>query len=328
MSLAHNPYNFFSLSCQNFDKTTLEVFRFQAEHCEVYKQYLNLIHCQPEEINKIEAIPFLPIQLFKSHKIVSFEGKEELLFESSATTSQIPSKHYIKEEALYKEALRQSFAYAFGPIEAYCILALLPHYLDRNNSSLVYMVKTLMHDSQHPSNGFYLNNQVNLIKQIKKLEEKNQKTLLIGVSFALLDLAEIFHMPLHHVQLIETGGMKGRKQELSREVLHTKLKTAFGLPAIFSEYGMAELLSQSYYTLQQVFQPPPWKKVLVRDVYDPFASSLRGKGALNIIDLANYYSCSFIATEDIGEVNADGSFNVLGRLDQSEIRGCNLLLNT
>lgn len=326
MSIIQNPYDIFSLKRQDFLKTALEVFRFQAMHNHIYKQYLAQLRCDINAVRDLKDIPFLPIQFFKSHRVASFTEKEALLFESSSTTSQIPAKHYIKDKEMYKQAIFGGFEQAFGSAEGYCILALLPHYLERPNSSLVYMVQCLMDASGHVHNGFYLNNITQLKSVIIELEKIKQPTLLFGVTFALLDLADDFKLDLKYVQLIETGGMKGRKEEMSRKQVHQYLQDSFGSKLVYSEYGMAELLSQSYYTAAQKFIAPPWKKVLIRDVYDPFCLKEIGRGALNVIDLANIYSCSFVATDDIGELFEDGTFLVNGRLDQSEIRGCNLLL--
>ncbi len=326
MSIIHNPYDIFSLKRQDFLKSALEIFRFQAEHNIIYKKYITQLKRDVSAIDCLEDIPFLPIQFFKTHRVASFEGKEALLFESSSTTSQVPAKHYIKDVALYDQAILAGFKNAFGLVTDYCILGLLPHYLERQNSSLVYMAKLLMDQSGHERNGFYLNNVDELKEQIIQLEKEQQPTLLFGVTFALLDLADEFKHALEYVQLIETGGMKGRKEEMSRAQVHQYLKASFGNKLVFSEYGMAELLSQSYFTSEQKFITPPWKKILIRDIYDPFDLKYEGRGALNVIDLANINSCSFIATDDIGELSQDGSFLVNGRLDQSEIRGCNLLL--
>lgn len=326
MSIITSPYQIFTLERQDFLKAALEVFRYQAQHCAIYKNYIDALGVQVESIDKLEEIPFLPIQFFKTHKVVSKKQEDYLLFESSATTGQVTAKHYVADEVLYKKSMQASFERAFGPTEELVILALLPHYLERKNSSLVYMVNYLMELSGHEENDFFLDKEEELYQLLLRLEEQKKPTVLFGVTFALLDFAQKYSLNLEHVQIIETGGMKGRKKELARATVHELLQKAFGPQAIYSEYGMAELLSQSYYLADQKFNPPAWKQVLVRDLYDPLSTSINGKGALNIIDLANMHSCSFLATQDIGTVYHDGRFDVLGRMDASEIRGCNLLL--
>lgn len=327
MSIISSPYQIFSLESKDFLKATLEVFQYQAEHCSIYRDYLKVLGKEPETVQSVEEIPFLPIQFFKTHKVVSKQQEDYLLFESSATTSQVPSKHYVADKNLYDLSLQSSFETAFGITKDKVILGLLPHYLERKNSSLVYMVNYLINKSGHQESGFYLDKETDLFELLLKLEEEKQETILFGVTFALLDFAKKFSSPLKYTQIVETGGMKGRREELTREAVHLELQDSFGSKPIYSEYGMAELLSQSYYMSDKKFVPPSWKKALVRDFYDPYDVKPIGKGALNIIDLANVYSCSFIATDDMGEVFADGKFNILGRLDASEIRGCNLLLN-
>ena len=302
------------------------MFRFQAQHCDIYGAYIKTLGRDVDSVQQLEDIPFLPIQFFKTHKVISKAQDDYLLFESSATTSQIPAKHYVADEVLYKQSILSSFEHALGGVKDKVIVALLPHYLERANSSLVYMVDYLIKESGQTDNGFYLDKEADLFQLILKLEAQKQETILFGVTFALLEFAKKFSANLQHTQIIETGGMKGRGAEQTREAVHAVLNHSFGAKPIYSEYGMAELLSQSYYTGQKKFVPPTWKKVLVRDAYDPFDISKSGKGALNIIDLANIYSCTFIATDDLGDVHQDGSFDVLGRLDSSEIRGCNLLL--
>lgn len=306
----------------------LAVFRFQAVNCEIYKDYLAVRNINPMEIETLEDIPFLPIQFFKTHRVVSRIQNEYLLFESSATTSQVPSKHFVADADLYNHSLLQSFETAMGSVKDVVILGLLPHYLERENSSLVYMVDFLMKESGRAENGFYLDKEQDLYELLLSLEKRQQPTILFGVTFALLDFAKKFSADLKYTKIIETGGMKGRGKELTRDAVHDLLKRSLGDTHIYSEYGMAELLSQSYYMHDKLFAPPSWKKALVRDLYDPYHIQLRGKGALNIIDLANIYSCSFIATDDLGEVEENGHFSVLGRLDASEIRGCNLLLES
>lgn len=326
MSIPDSPYHIFALERQDFLKTALAVFRYQAEHCAIYKQYIALLKIDLNHVERLEEIPFLPIQFFKTHKIVSKKQEKYLLFESSATTGQTTAKHYVADEDLYKKSMLASFEAALGPVKDLVILGLLPHYLERQNSSLVYMVAHLMKCSGRQENGFFLDKEQALYELLLRLEKNKRPTVLFGVTFALLDFAEKYSLDLSHVRIIETGGMKGRKIERTRAEVHAKLQSAFGPQPIYSEYGMAELLSQSYLGEDKKFTPPVWKKVLTRDVYDPLDTKLVGKGALNIIDLANVHSCSFLATADVGAVYSNGQFEVLGRLDASEIRGCNLLL--
>jgi len=327
LSIIQSPYQIFSLERKDFLNAALDIFRFQAKNCLIYKDYIYQIGVDCNAVERLDQIPFLPIQFFKSHKVVSKKQESYCLFESSATSGQTTAKHYVADEDLYKESILKSFESAFGPVQDKVILGLLPHYLERKNSSLIYMVDYLMKQSGQEIDGFFLDKEEELFKLLQQLEARRQSTILFGVSFALLDFAKKFSIHLKFVQIIETGGMKGRGQEQTREVLHAKLQKSFGSKNIYSEYGMAELLSQSYYLSDNLFVPPPWKQVLIRDLYDPLTTTTYGKGALNIIDLANINSCSFIASEDIGTLESSGNFNVLGRMDASEIRGCNLLLN-
>jgi len=327
LSIIDSPYHIFSLERKDFLNAALETFQYQAANCEIYKQYIQQIGVSVDKVKTVVDIPFLPIQFFKTHKVVSTQQENYLLFESSATTSQTPSKHFVADKELYERSLLASFENAFGPLKGKVILGLLPHYLDRKNSSLIYMVDYLMRNSGQNMDGFFLDKEKELFQLLQNLERQQQEVILFGVTFALLDFAKNFSLPLKYTRIVETGGMKGRKQELTRETIHSELQTAFGPQAIFSEYGMAELLSQSYYLENKKFVPPSWKQALIRDVYDPFDVQKMGKGVLNIIDLANRDSCSFIATDDLGVVDIHGNFDVLGRLDASEIRGCNLLLN-
>lgn len=287
--------------------------------------FCEALHKKPSDVSGVEKLPFLPIGFFKTHKVVSSDFVPEALFESSGTSQTIQSKHYVKSLSLYEDAFTKGFQLQYGPAENYCFLGLLPSYLERNNSSLVYMVQKLMEKSNHPLNGFYLNNFQELFNRLQQLEKDGQPTILIGVTFGLLDFAEQYHLPLNNTIIMETGGMKGRREEMTREEVHQQLKNSFGVETIHSEYGMTELLSQAYSKGSGIFQCPPWMKVLVRDEDDPFHIRTNGKGAINIIDLANVYSTSFIATDDVGEVFEDGSFRVLGRMDNSDIRGCSLL---
>lgn len=314
---------------QAFSNLALEAFRYQYANCTIYNRFVNGIGRNPQQINSIEAIPFLPIEFFKSQKVVSFQGKEETLFYSSGTTGMTPSKHYIYSLSLYKESFIRAFSQMVGNPKDFVFLALLPSYLEREGSSLIYMVKTLMEVSGKPESRFYLHQMEELAAAMEKLHSQNRKTILFGVTYALLDLIAYkqFHLP--NLIVFETGGMKGRRKESLRSELHQQLRQGFGVEKIYSEYGMAELLSQAYTFGGENFHCPPWMKILVRDRYDPLQTSLHTsqKGGINVIDLANIHSCCFIATQDIGSLYPDGSFSVWGRFDQAEIRGCNLLVD-
>ena len=317
--------NLFEVGPASFNKAAIDGFRFQYETSEVYHRFCELLRFQAKNITDYTTIPFLPIGFFKTKQLMSAGFEPEAVFESSGTTQTIQSRHYVKSIDLYQQSFFNGFELYCGNPQQFCILGLLPSYLERSHSSLVYMVKRLMDKSAHPANGFYLHEFETLANTLKRLEEKKQPTLLFGVTFALLDFAEQFKFPLHYTTILETGGMKGRREELTREEVHLQLKKSFGLPSIHSEYGMTELLSQAYSLGDGVFHCPPWMKVLVRDEDDPLHICTKGKGAINIIDLANIYSCCFIATDDVGEVFEDGSFRILGRMDNSDVRGCSLL---
>ncbi|MCC6286560.1 MAG: acyl transferase [Chitinophagaceae bacterium] len=307
----------------------MEVFRFQYEHNSTYRQFVSLTNPHPETINNINAIPFLPIQLFKTQQVKTTDFDAKLIFESSGTTQTTPSRHYIKEPDIYTKSFCKGFAQFYGDPSAYCIIGLLPSYLERQHSSLVVMVDELIRLSGHPKSGFYLYEQQKLADTLISLENNKQKTLLIGVTFALLDFAEQCPLPLQYTSIMETGGMKGRRTEITRQEVHNELKQAFNVPHIHSEYGMTELLSQAYSKGDGIFYTPPWMKILIRDEEDPLhiftSPSNKTRGAINVIDLANIYSCSFIATEDAGTLYNDGSFEILGRIDNSDMRGCSLL---
>ncbi|SFS39488.1 LuxE/PaaK family acyltransferase [Lutibacter maritimus] len=311
----------------DFEKLALEIFQFQAKNNAVYKQFIELLNIQPSTIKKLTNIPFLPIEFFKSHKIVATTNKIQQTFLSSGTTGMQQSKHFVTDISLYEESYLNGFKIFYGNIENYTVLALLPAYLEREGSSLIYMVDDFIKKSKKPKSGFYLNNLEELAKNLKELDKKGEKTLLIGVSFALLDLVETYKFQLKNTIIMETGGMKGRRKELIREELHQILKEGFGVKEIHSEYGMTELLSQAYSKGNGIFECPPWMKILTRDTEDALTILSTGKsGGINIIDLANKNSCSFIATQDLGKTYANGTFEVLGRFDNSDIRGCNLLL--
>ena len=312
---------------EQFQELALEVFQYQAAENPVYKAYLNHLGILPGRVGTKEDIPFLPIEFFKKHRVVTGNLAHEVIFESSGTTGEDTSKHYICDLQLYHQSFTSTFRMYYGDPSRYCILALLPSYLERKHSSLVYMASELISLSGHPSSGFFLNEYKGLINQLEILEKARQPTLLFGVSFALLDLAENFPLELKNTIAMETGGMKGRREEMTREELHERLCLGFKLGFIHSEYGMTELLSQAYSKKDGIFRTPPWMKILIRDPYDPLSMMSRdSSGGINIIDLANLYSCSFLATQDIGKIAPDGSFEVLGRFDNSDIRGCNLML--
>lgn len=317
----------FDTRAEDFSVKALAAFQFQAENCPVYRDFLHYLDIRPKEISQISEIPFLPIELFKTHQVLSVPDKPSLYFESSGTTGQQTSRHYIADIELYHESILQGFRRVYGNPAEYCLVALLPSYLERKNASLVYMCNTLMQAGTLPASGFYLNEWDELINLLRQNEQQHTKTILIGVSFALLDLADKIQLPLKNTIIIETGGMKGRKAEITREALHTHLKNAFHTSAIHSEYGMTELLSQAYATENGRFFCPPWMQVMIRDAEDPFSRMNTGAtGCINIIDLANIHSCCFIATQDLGRLNVTGSFEVLGRFDNSDVRGCNLMV--
>jgi phenylacetate-coenzyme A ligase PaaK-like adenylate-forming protein len=310
------------------EETAIALFHFQYDNNPVYRNYCLLINRDKTTVQTLEDIPFLPISAFKTQKVgVGLSGKEQC-FESSGTTSSASSKHYVADLRIYERSFRESFHYFYGNIEDYAVLALLPSYLERNNSSLVYMVNDMIQQSKSPQSGFFLNELELLQQTLHELAALNKPTLLIGVSFGLLDFVEKYSLQgFDNLILMETGGMKGRRKELIREELHNLLKSGFGVASVHSEYGMTELLSQAYSKEKGLFSCPPWMKVLIRNQDDPFSyCSIGEMGGINIIDLANLHSCPFIQTDDIGKVHEDGSFEVLGRFDASDIRGCNLLL--
>lgn len=319
--------NDFNIS--DFERSALEVFRFQYYENEVYQAFITALKIDPKKVSRITDIPFLPIQFFKSHIIKTSDFVPEAIFESSGTTQTINSRHFIKDISIYKKSFLKAFELFYGNPSEWCIIGLLPSYLERNNSSLVVMADELIRQSNHADSGFYLYEQDKLHATLQRLEQQQQKTLLIGVTFALLDFAETYPMPLQHTIIMETGGMKGRRQELTRDEVQQVLKKAFQTNQIHSEYGMTELLSQAYSKEDGIFYCPPWMKVLIRDEEDPMNVNIPEQsvltGTVNIIDLANIYSCSFIATEDAGRLYPDGSFEILGRIDNSDIRGCSLL---
>jgi len=311
----------------DFNKIALEIFQFQAKNCAVYKEFINHLNINISEVKSIDKIPFLPIQFFKSHKILATSSAIQKTFLSSGTTGNTQSKHYITDVSIYEDSFTKGFENLYGAIEDYTVLALLPSYLERDGSSLIYMTNNFIEKSKKPKSGFYLNNLNELSKILIELDENNEKTLLIGVSFALLDLVEMYKFKLKNTIIMETGGMKGRRKELIREELHQVLSSGFGVEKIHSEYGMTELLSQAYSKGNGIFDCPPWMKILTRDPEDALTILTEGKsGGINVIDLANINSCSFIATQDLGKTYKNGTFEVLGRFDDSDIRGCNLMI--
>lgn len=320
--------NIFSIeNTKQFNEIALNTFKLQAEHCLVYKEYIHHLHINVNDVLSIEQIPFLPISFFKSHAILSNQNPIEITFASSGTTGTIQSSHHVTDVKLYERSYLQAFNHFYGNIQDYCFLALLPSYQQRAGSSLIYMVNDLIEKSNHPQSGYFLYNHTELLETLKDLKSKNQKTVLIGVTYALLDFIEQFEIDFPELIVMETGGMKGKRKEMVREELHEQLTQGFGIKFIHSEYGMTELLSQAYSLGDGVFNCPTWMKVLIRDTNDPLSLVKQGRtGGINVIDLANINSCSFIATQDLGKINEDGSFEVLGRFDNSDIRGCNLLV--
>ncbi len=320
----------FNLNPADFNQLVLEVFHFQYQHNTVYNAFVKALGIAPATITSPSFIPFLPIRFFKSHRVITTDFAPATYFESSGTTATATSQHYIKDLAIYEQSFLTGFNLFYGVPGDWCVIGLLPSYLERGNSSLVYMVHDLIQKSNHPDSGFYLNEFDKLAILLQELERRKQKTIVIGVTFALLDFAEKFSFPLQHTVIMETGGMKGRREELTRPEVHLLLKKSFSLDNIHSEYGMTELLSQAYSDKNGIFQTPPWMKVFVREEEDPLTvhdAPILGKksGVVNVIDLANVYSCSFIATDDAGVLYPDGNFEILGRIDNSDIRGCSLM---
>lgn len=312
-------------SHQEFNACSLEIFRYQYLNNSIYRQFADAVGRAPEAVGRMEDIPFLPIEFFKTHRIVSGASTApDVIFESSGTTGTEVSRHYVTDLELYRKSFMNGFERFYGHPSAYIILALLPSYLEQGNSSLVYMVNELIQAGGHPDSGFYLEASDDLIQAVQRAD---RTVLLFGVTYALLDLAATEPSMGSNLIVLETGGMKGRRKEMIREALHGELCKAFQTETIHSEYGMTELLSQAYSAGKGIFKAPPWMKVMTRDPNDPLAWTGNGKtGGINIIDLANVHSCSFLATQDLGRTFDDDSFEVLGRFDTSDIRGCNLLV--
>ena len=333
----------FEIDETGFERLALETFHFQYRYNHIYKAYVDMLAIHPGEVTTLVQIPFLPIQFFKTHTVKTTEFEPQVVFESSGTTGSVRSCHCIKDIELYKRSFVKAFESVYGSVSEWCIIGLLPSYLERENSSLIFMVDNLIKKTGHPQSGFYLDQDEKLYKTLNALEEAKQKTILIGVSFALLDFAEKYSLPLKQTVILETGGMKGRRKEMVRQELHCILQDRFKTDMIHSEYGMTELLSQAYSKGRGIFYCPPWMNLLIRDEEDPFRVINREslakadllstndqpvkseRGIINIIDLANLYSCSFIATDDAGLLYQDGGFEVIGRIDSSDVRGCSLM---
>lgn len=318
--------NIFSIRPADFEKYCMDTFHFQYRHNQVYRSWCDLVCKDIATVMTPAQVPALPISFFKTHRVVTTDFEPPLYFESSGTTQTVNSRHWVKAPDIYRRSFTHAFEQFYGPVPEWCIIGLLPAYLERQHSSLVMMVDEMVKMSGHTASGFYLYEHEKLANTLRQLEAARQKTLLIGVTFALLDFAETHPQQLEHTIVMETGGMKGRKREMTRAEVHEQLCTGFGVKQVHAEYGMTELLSQAYSKGEGRFYCPPWMKVLVRDEEDPLHVQTSGRGLLQIIDLANLYSVSFIATEDVGIVYEDGSFEVWGRLDHSDIRGCSLLV--
>lgn len=323
-----NIKRIFSISSSaEFQTVSLDIFRHQYQNTKVYRNFCEHLKIKPHKVHALEDIPFLPIEFFKTHKVLAEGSYPQIVFSSSGTTGQVTSKHLVGDLSLYENSFYKTFRQFYGDPSDWLILALLPSYLEREGSSLVYMVKNLIENSGDPASGFYLNDLPGLREALWKGEQSGKKIFLIGVSFALLDLVEKYNFQLKNTVIMETGGMKGRRKEMIREELHATLMEGFGVDRIHSEYGMTELLSQAYSKGQGIFKSPPWMHFLIRDPEDPLTYVTPGKtGGINVIDLANLNSCSFIATQDLGKDLGNAEFEILGRFDNSDIRGCNLLV--
>ena len=315
-------------SDSRFEQLALQTFRHQAQNCKVYRDFLTGLQVDAGAVNAIAQIPFLPVEFFKNHTVVSSTEQPEVVFTSSGTTGMITSRHYVSQTHWYTQSFSQAFRLFYGDVTGYTILALLPSYLEREGSSLIYMADSLIKQSANADSGFYLYNHQELYQQLLKQKAAGKPTLLLGVTFALLDFVEQYQLDFPQLIVMETGGMKGRRKEMVRAELHQTLCNGFGVSAIHSEYGMTELLSQAYSKGEGIFNCPPWMRILARDTNDPLSILQDDRtGGINIIDLANYNSCAFIATQDLGRVQPDGSFEVMGRFDHSDVRGCNLLIS-
>lgn len=329
------PYNFDhpssdyiqQINAGNFRDIALELFRYQYANNDIYRQFTDALKINPAQVHELTQIPYLPVSFFKTHKVVTDNvAQPALVFESSRTTGDVPSRHFVKNEMIYEQSLLEGFRQFYGDVKDYVILALLPSYLERGNASLVHMAKVLMERSGRPENGFYLDEWDQLAAVLQQLEARGQKALLLGVTFALLDFAAAKPMKLSNTVVMETGGMKGRRAEWTRAQVHEYLGQAWQVSAVHSEYGMTELLSQAYALKNGIFECTRTMRVLMRDINDPLEVKESGSGCINVIDLANVHSCAFIATEDVGKIASDGSFEVSGRMDHAALRGCNLMV--
>lgn len=319
--------NIFNIdSPATFNRCALEIFEYQYQQVSIYQRFCNALKRNPSNVSTITEIPFLPVEFFRTHPVLDSSVKAEMIFSSSGTTNTVPSKHYVADLSLYERSFLSTFERFISKPSEITIMALLPSYFEQEHSSLIYMVDKLIKKSGKAESKFYLDDKEQLVKTINTLESAGRPGLLIGVSYALLDLIEAHSFNLDHIAIMETGGMKGRRKEIIREELHRHLKSGFGVEHIYSEYGMTELLSQAYSPGEGIFNCPPWMKVLTRDTEDALSYVQNTTGGVNIIDLANKHSCSFIATQDLGRVYGDGSFEILGRFDNSDIRGCNLMV--
>lgn len=323
-----NTESIFSIKTESdFLKEAIRVFKFQAENCAVYSDFIKYLGVKPDDVSSLDEIPYLPVEFFKSHKVICGDNDPEIIFSSSGTTATIQSTHPVKDLKIYEESYRKGFDFFYGDVKNYAILALLPSYSEREGSSLIYMADDLIRMSENKNSGYFLYNHAELAATLEILKKSKKHTILLGVTYALLDFAESHMLDFPELIVMETGGMKGKRREMVRQELHQTLCEGFGVPSIHSEYGMTELLSQAYSKGAGIFHCPPWMKISIRDTNDPLQLLESKKtGGINIIDLANVHSCSFIATQDLGQVHADGSFEVLGRFDNSDIRGCNLLV--
>lgn len=322
-----SPHQIFSESQNNFEALALQVFHHQYKTIEVYRKFVDLLGVHPPQVKSLNDIPFLPIQMFKYHQLVTPKMDIQAVFKSSGTTGGQRSTHFVQSTEIYTESFTRAFEQFYGNVKEYTVLALLPSYLEQGESSLVYMVDSLIKQSGNVESGFYLDNYDELVTNLKRLDSEGENVLLIGVSYALLDLIERETFVLKNTVIMETGGMKGRRKEMIKEELHAVLKKGFGVDHIHSEYGMTELLSQAYSLKEGIFETPSWMRILVRDASDPLSWVENGvTGGINVIDLANYYSCAFIATQDLGKKHTENTFSILGRFDDADVRGCNLLL--
>jgi hypothetical protein len=316
----------FDVQTYGFEQLALELFRLQSGENQLYRSFIQALNVDPYKVSTVASIPYMPVSFFKNHDVVTGNFEAETVFESSGTTQTGNSRHLLKSTHLYQRSFTKTFELFYGSPKQWCVIGLLPSYLERKNSSLVMMLNGLIEMSAHPESGFYLYEHEKLAQVLRKNEAAKQKTMLIGVTFALLDFAQVFRFPLKYTTVMETGGMKGRRKEITRTEVHQILKDAWQLDSVHSEYGMTELLSQAYSAREGLFRCPPWMKIILRDEDDPLTVKTSTKnGLVNVIDLANIYSCAFVATDDIGKLHNDGSFEITGRMDSSDVRGCSLM---